>query len=73
MHLSSAIPWGEGTPGMGGDFVQDPVEVLDFPLFEGDTERLDCRIPGPLIYIPFNNNSIHCYIFRSTKDSDTCK
>ena len=26
---------------------------------------LDCRIPGPLIYIPLNNNSIHCYIFRS--------
>ena len=28
---------------------------------------------GPLIYIPLNNNSIHCYILRSTKDSDKCK
>ena len=25
---------------------------------------------GPLIYIPLNNNSIHCHILRSTKDSD---
>ena len=31
------------------------------------------QITGPLIYIPLNNNSIHCYILRSTKDSDTCK
>ena len=28
---------------------------------------------GPLIYTPLNNNGIHCYILRSTKDSDTCK
>ena len=27
----------------------------------------------PHIYKPLNNNSIHCYILRSTKDSDTCK
>ena len=27
----------------------------------------------PLIYIPLNNTSIHCYILPSTKDSDTCK
>ena len=38
MHLSSAVPCG-GTPGKGGDFVRDPVEVLDFPLLEGDTDH----------------------------------
>ena len=27
----------------------------------------------PLIYIPLNNNRIHCYILRSTKHSDKCK
>ena len=45
MHLSSAIPgWGGGgTPGKGGDFVQDPVEVLDCPLLEGDTEQSKLR------------------------------
>ena len=40
--LSSAIPCGE-TPGKRGDFVQDPVEVLDFPLLEGDTEQSKLR------------------------------
>ena len=34
MHLSSAIPWG-GTPGKGGDFVKDPVEVRNCPLLKG--------------------------------------
>ena len=28
---------GGGTPGKGGNFVQDPVEFLDFSLLEGDT------------------------------------
>ena len=36
-------PLGEGAPGKGGDFVQDPVEVLDFPLLEGDTEQSKLR------------------------------
>ena len=42
IHLSSAIPLG-GTSGKGGDFVQDPVEALDFPLLEGDTEQSKLR------------------------------
>ena len=33
MYLSLAIPW--GPPRKGGDFVQDPVEVLDFPSLRG--------------------------------------
>ena len=32
-----------GSPGKGGDFVQDPVKVLDFPLLEGDTEQSKLR------------------------------
>ena len=47
MHLSSAIPGGEGTPGKGGDFVQDPVEVLEFPLLEGDTAIKVKKFPLP--------------------------
>ena len=36
MHLSSAIPWGGGggTQRKGGDFVNDPVEVHNFPLLK---------------------------------------
>ena len=51
MHLSLAIPWG-GTPGKGGDFIQDPVEVLEFPLLEGDTEcsaRLTATVEEPKV------------------------
>ena len=36
---ASVIGPGWGTPGKGGDFVQDPVEVLDSPLLEGETEQ----------------------------------
>ena len=36
-------PRGGGTAGKGGDFVQDPGEVLDFPLLEGDTEQSKLR------------------------------
>ena len=41
MHLSSAIP------GRGGGFVQDPVEVLEFPLLEGDTAIKVKKFPLP--------------------------
>jgi len=54
MHLSSAIPWG-GTPGKGGDFVQDPVKVLDFPLLEGDTEQAKLRNPPSQMGIILNS------------------
>ena len=54
MHLSSAIPWGGGG-GKGGDFVQDPVEVLDLPLFEGDTEQAKLRNPPSQMGIILNS------------------
>ena len=52
MHLSSAIPWGGGTPGKGGDFVKDPVKVLIFPLLGGDTEESKFPSTGKIIKFP---------------------
>jgi len=48
-------PLGGGPPGKGGDFVQDPVEVLDFPLLEGDTEQAKLRNPPSQMGIILNS------------------
>ena len=46
--MYSCNSWGGGgNPGKGGDFVQDPVEVLDFPLLEGDTAIKVKKFPLP--------------------------
>ena len=46
---------GGGTPGKGGDFVQDPVEVLDFSLLEGDTEQAKLGNPYSQMGIILNS------------------
>ena len=51
-------PLGE-TPGKGGDFVQDPIEVLDFSLLEGDTEISKLRNSPSQMGITLKSASNH--------------
>ena len=49
-------PGGGGTPGKGGDFVQDPVEVFDSPLLEGETEQAKLRDSPSQMWIIFEEH-----------------